>query len=208
MNDLYIQFLSIATIHLFAVMSPGPDFTIILKQSISQGRKASMVTSLGIGVGILFHVFFCIIGLGLVISQSSMLFNIIKILGALYLGFIGIKSILGDKNINESHEGNIENQKLFNSFTLGLLTNILNPKATLFFLSLYAMIITSETSISIQVAYGIWMSLITGLWFCLLSIFLTNSFIENRINRFSHVIQIGTGVVLIFFAIKLLLSYQ
>ncbi len=208
MNDLYIQFLSIATIHLFAVMSPGPDFTIILKQSVSQGRKASMVTSLGIGVGILFHVFFCIIGLGLVISQSSMLFNIIKILGALYLGFIGIKSILGDKNINESHEGDIENQKLLNSFTLGLLTNILNPKATLFFLSLYAMIITSETSISIQVAYGIWMSLITGLWFCLLSIFLTNSFIENRINRFSHVIQIGTGVVLIFFAIKLLLSYQ
>ena len=208
MNDLYIQFLSIATIHLFAVMSPGPDFTIILKQSVSQGRKASIVTSLGIGVGILFHVFFCIIGLGLVISQSSMLFNIIKILGALYLGFIGIKSILGDKNINESHEGDIENQKLLNSFTLGLLTNILNPKATLFFLSLYAMIITSETSISIQVAYGIWMSLITGLWFCLLSIFLTNSFIENRINRFSHVIQIGTGVVLIFFAIKLLLSYQ
>ncbi len=208
MNDLYIQFLSIATIHLFAVMSPGPDFTIILKQSVSQGRKASIVTSLGIGVGILFHVFFCIIGLGLVISQSSMLFNIIKILGALYLGFIGIKSILGDKNINESHEGDIENQKLLNSFTLGLLTNILNPKATLFFLSLYAMIITSETSISIQVAYGIWMSLITGLWFCLLSIFLTNSFIENRINRFSYIIQIGTGVVLIFFAIKLLLSYQ
>ena len=208
MNDLYIQFLSIATIHLFAVMSPGPDFTIILKQSVSYGRKASMVTSLGIGVGILFHIFFCIIGLGLVISRSSMLFNIIKVLGALYLGFIGIKSILGDKKINEPYEGRIKNQKLLNSFTLGLLTNILNPKATLFFLSLYAMIITSETSISIQVAYGIWMSLITGLWFCLLSIFLTNSFIENRINRFSHVIQIGTGVVLIFFAIKLLLSYQ
>tara|TARA_B100000676_G_scaffold99647_2_gene99485 strand:+ start:317 stop:943 length:627 start_codon:yes stop_codon:yes gene_type:complete len=208
MNDLYIQFLSIATIHLFAVMSPGPDFTIILKQSVSHGRKASMVTSLGIGVGILFHIFFCIIGLGLVISRSSMLFNIIKVLGALYLGFIGIKSILGDKKINEPYEGRRKNQKLLNSFTLGLLTNILNPKATLFFLSLYAMIITSETSISIQVAYGIWMSLITGLWFCLLSIFLTNSFIGNRINSFSHVIQIGTGGVLIFFAIKLLLSYQ
>ena len=208
MNDLYIQFLSIATIHLFAVMSPGPDFTIILKQSVSHGRKASMVTSLGIGVGILFHIFFCIIGLGLVISQSSMLFNIIKVLGALYLGFIGIKSILGDKKINEPYESRIKNQKPLNSFTLGLLTNILNPKATLFFLSLYAMIITSETSISIQVAYGIWMSIITGLWFCLLSIFLTNSFIGNRINSFSHIIQIGTGGVLIFFAIKLLLSYQ
>ena len=137
-----------------------------------------------------------------------MLFNIIKILGALYLGFIGIKSITGDKSINKSNEGSIKNQKLLNSFILGLLTNILNPKATLFFLSLYAMIITSETSISIQIAYGAWMSLVTGLWFCLLSIFLTNSFIENRINSFSHAIQIGTGIVLIFFAIKLLLSYQ
>ena len=208
MNDLYIQFLSIAIIHLFAVMSQGPDFTVILKQSISHGRKASIITSLGIGIGILFHVFFCITGLGLVISQSSALFNIIKILGALYMGFLGFKSIFGNKNINKDYKIDSKSQKPLNSFILGLLTNILNPKATLFFLSLYAMIITNETSISIQITYGVWMSLVTGLWFCLLSIFLTNSFIESRIRSFAYAIQVGTGLILIFFAIKFLLSYQ
>ena len=208
MNDLYAQFLTIATIHLLAVMSPGPDFAIILKQSISHGRKASLLTSIGIGTGILFHVFFCILGLGIIISQSSFLFDIIKISGALYLIFIGSKSILKSKNINQKFNSKSEKQKLHSSFVLGLLTNLLNPKATLFFLSLYAMIVTSETSINLQILYGVWMSIATTLWFSLLSVFLTNKFIESRINRFNYFIQISMGVVLIFFAIKLLLSYQ
>ena len=208
MNDLYVQFLTIATIHLFVVMSPGPDFAVILKQSISHGRRASLLTSIGIGIGILFHVFFCILGLGIIISQSSFLFNIIKISGALYLIFIGSKSILTSKNINEKFDSKLENQKLYNSFALGLLTNVLNPKATLFFLSLYAMIVTTETSINVQIIYGVWMSIVTALWFCLLSIFLTNKFIKSKINKFTYFIQVGTGIVLISFAIKLLLSYQ
>ena len=80
MNDLYIQFFTVATIHLFAVMSPGPDFAIILKQSLSCGRKISIITSLGIGTGILIHVLFCMFGLGMVISESKFLFYFIKIL--------------------------------------------------------------------------------------------------------------------------------
>jgi len=208
MDNFYTQFLTIATIHIFAVMSPGPDFIVILKQSISHGRKSSIFTSLGIGVGILFHIFFCIVGLGVIISQSSLLFNIIKISGAIYLMLIGFKSILGNKNINQKFDSQLKTQKLYGSFILGLLTNILNPKATLFFLSLYAIIITGETPIRVQIAYGIWMSLVTALWFCILSIFLTNKFIKTRINNFTYAIQVGTGVVLIFFSIKLLLSYQ
>ena len=208
MNDIYTQFATIVIIHLFAVMSPGPDFAIILKQSVSHGRKTSIATSIGIGTGILFHVFFCVAGLGFIISKSTFLFNTIKFSGALYLIFLGCKSLFSNNSINTKHDFNSKIPKLNSSFLVGLLTNVLNPKATLFFLSLYAMIITDQTSINIQVAYGAWMSIITTLWFCSLSVFLTNKLIINRIEKFINTIQTGTGILLIFFAIKLLFSYQ
>ena len=208
MNDLYIQFFTVATIHLFAVMSPGPDFTIILKQSLSHGRKISIITSLGIGTGILIHVLFCMFGLGVVISESKFLFNFIKILGAIYLFYIGAKSLI-QKIRFKTYENSLINQSsALKSFRLGFLTNVLNPKATLFFLSLYATIIADQTTIATQAMYGLWMSAVTGLWFCLLSIMLTNKSIIQKIQKFTAIIQRGTGIVLIVFAIKLLFSNQ
>ena len=208
MNDLYIQFFTVATIHLFAVMSPGPDFTIILKQSLSHGRKISMITSLGIGTGILIHVLFCMLGLGMIISESKFLFNFIKILGAIYLFYIGAKSLI-QKVQFKTYENNPINQgSALKSFRLGFLTNVLNPKATLFFLSLYATIITDQTTIVMQAMYGLWMATVTGFWFCLLSIMLTNKSVIQKIQKFTAIIQKGTGIVLIVFAIKLLFSNQ
>ena len=99
-------------------------------------------------------------------------------------------------------------QTQIESFKLGLLTNILNPKATLFFLSLYAIIITDQTTIHIQALYGIWMAIITTLWFSFLSILLTNKNVLKKIHRISSKVQLVTGLFLIVFAIKLLFSNQ
>ena len=77
--ELYPQFFTVAILHLFAVMSPGPDFALILRQSLIYNRKISVVTSFGIGVGILFHVFLSITGIGIIISNSTQVFMLIKI---------------------------------------------------------------------------------------------------------------------------------
>ena len=87
------EFLTVALVHLLAVASPGPDFAIIVKQSISQGRKAALWSSLGIGLGIFIHVFYSLLGIGLVISQSITAFNIMKFLGAAYLAYLGVKGL-------------------------------------------------------------------------------------------------------------------
>jgi len=207
MNDLYIQFFTIATIHLFAVMSPGPDFAIILKESMSGRRSASLFASVGIGVGILIHVMVRMFGLGVIISESKILFDFIKIMGSAYLLYIGVKSLI--ENIQYQNHNNKANQiSNFKSFQLGFFTNVLNPKATLFFLSLYATIITNETTMIMQSIYGLWMAVITGLWFCLLSVILTNKSIIGKVQKFVGIIQKGTGIILIAFAIKLLFSNQ
>ena len=202
--DLYPQFLSIAIIHLLAVMSPGPDFALIIRQSLSYGRKISIITSIGIGTGILFHILYCVIGLGMIISKYSYVFNLIKISGALYLMYIGYKSI-SSKSLLKT-EGDIlsNNTSNIDSFFTGLITNVLNPKATLFFLSLYIFIINEQPSVYIQAFYGLWMSIVTALWFCFLSIILTNNSIAKRINKFANFTQKAMGAMLILIGFKLL----
>ena len=208
MSDLYLQFISIATIHLFAVMSPGPDFIIIVRQSISRGRRSALMVSLGIGIGILMHITLCIFGLGMIIKESDLLFKAIQIIGSLYLAYLGVISFISkDSNNNSNYKDKLHFNAL-QSFKLGFLTNILNPKATLFFLSLYTMIIANNTPFQFQILFGLWMSFATGLWFAFLSLILTNESVLAKVEFMSTKIQRLTGVILIIFAIKLLFSIQ
>tara|TARA_B100002051_G_scaffold112311_1_gene106903 strand:+ start:959 stop:1585 length:627 start_codon:yes stop_codon:yes gene_type:complete len=208
MSDLYLQFISIATIHLFAVMSPGPDFIIIVRQSISRGRRSALMASLGIGIGILMHITLCIFGLGMIIKESDLLFKAIQIIGSLYLAYLGVISIISKDSYNNSNYKYKLHFNALQSFKLGFLTNILNPKATLFFLSLYTMIIANNTPFQFQILFGLWMSLATGLWFAFLSLILTNKSILPKIEFMTTKIQRITGIILIIFSIKLLFSIQ
>ena len=114
------QFISIILIHLFAVISPGPDFAIVVNQSTKYGRKSGILTSVGIAFGIIGHIFYCIIGVGFLISQNIYIFNIIKIVGAIYLCYLGVNSF---KRTKASHiDVNIRNY-FKNPFFIGLVTS-------------------------------------------------------------------------------------
>jgi threonine/homoserine/homoserine lactone efflux protein len=198
------QFISIILIHLFAVISPGPDFAIVTHRSIKYGRKSGFITSIGIGFGILIHVIYCILGIGYIISQNSFLFNFLKILGAVYICFLGINSFkYSTANLSEMSGSKIS-QFFDNSFIIGLVTNILNPKATLFFISLFALVIEHNTSVATQLLYGAWMSLITSFWFCLVSYLISSYYLKIFINKYSILINRVMGVILIIISFKLI----
>ena len=84
---------TVALIHLLAVMSPGPDFIMLTRNTITYSRKAGIYTALGLGCGILVHVIYSLVGIGLIISQSIVLFSGIKFIGAAYLIYLGYKSL-------------------------------------------------------------------------------------------------------------------
>ena len=189
------------------MISPGPDFVIVLKQSFKNGRTSALYTSFGIACGILVHVLYCIVGVGYLLTNNQSIYNLFKIIGGLYLSYIGFKSILKQNypmtNFNISQV--TRNDKLYESFMLGLITNIFNPKATLFFLSLFALVIDVDTSINTQIFYGLWMSFITGLWFVLVSFFFTSDFSKIFISKYALLIDKIMGVVLVYISIKLIL---
>ena len=207
LNDLNIeQFLSIIIAHFLAVVSPGPDFTLILKQSVKNGKKSALLTSLGISIGILVHVFYCIVGISYLLSSNIYVYTVIKYIGGVYLLYLGVSS-LGFKMINQNKNNSYPylsfGNYLQNSFLMGFLTNIFNPKATLFFLSLFTFIIDSSTSIYIQIFYGLWMSLVTYIWFAFLSIIITLDYFEKFIIKYSTIIDRLLGLVLIYISMKI-----
>lgn len=198
---------SIAFIHLLAVISPGPDFIMAVRNSLTYSRKTGIWTSVGFAFGILVHIFYCIAGLALIISKSILVFNVIKLLGAFYLIYIGAKSVFSkDSKIEIKTEEKKNDISAFAALKMGFLTNVLNPKATLFFLSLFTFVIKPNTAGSTLAIATIIMFTNQVLWFSLVAIFFTQKRVQNIFSRFQNTFNKIFGGLLIALGIKIALS--
>lgn len=206
------ELLLVAGIHLLAVMSPGPDFAMVLRNSVVYSRRVGVLAAVGLGLGILLHVTYSLLGIGLVISQSVLLFNVIKYLGALYLIYIGIKSLFAKKESKPETGSELTQVKKkmsdFEAIRMGFLTNALNPKATLFFLALFTQVINPDTATVIKMLYGLEMSLATVAWFAFVALTLTHRHIQKVFVRFRHNLERAFGVALVGLGIKVAVSSE
>lgn len=199
-----MEFLTVAILHLFAVASPGPDFALVTRQSLRYNRKVAIWTSLGIGVGILFHSLLAITGLVLLITSNELFSIILKIIGSLYLLYLGVNSILGSKE-----EANIEedtNADKFNGFLAGLITNITNIKAILFFVTVFSVVIDTGNNLYLLL-YGAYMALATFIWFSIISYVFTSEGFKSRFSSFLGLFEKIIGFTLILLSLQILI-YQ
>lgn len=194
----------VSTAMIFALLSPGPDFAFILKQSVNYGKKTSIYTSLGLGFGVMVHIAYSILGIGFIISKSIILFNIIKFLGASYLIYIGYKSLKSKGFRLESQRADVAKaMSVKKSFILGFLCNALNPKAALFFISLFTAVVDIATPLHVKIFYGFFAVFTTIFWFSTLSIILSQDRIRGFFNRFGKYFDRTIGVILIFLGSKI-----
>tara|TARA_R110000744_G_scaffold272927_2_gene385829 strand:- start:16254 stop:16889 length:636 start_codon:yes stop_codon:yes gene_type:complete len=203
------EFLTIAAVHLLAVASPGPDFAIVLKHSINYGRRLAMITSIGVGVAILLHVTYSLLGIGLLLKTNPMVFKIFSYLAAAYLVYIAIGAIRSPAPNTVDGVKNGTDLKMISdkkAFTIGFLTNGLNPKATLFFLSVFAVAVSADTPFGVKLVYGLYLAVATGIWFCFLSYLLSTRKVRAFISQYSHWFDRVMGAVLLILAAKLVLA--
>ena len=220
------QFLLIAMVHFFAVASPGPDFALILKQSIRYNRRIAIYTSFGIAAGIIVHVTYSLVGIGLLIASDERLFTALKYIAASYFCYIAWHCIRAKKPDNElpvQKSNDTNNNSLTpnevgktdtstklpsvkKAFLNGFLINALNVKATLFFVSLFSVVIAPETLLGIKIAYGAYLVAATAAWFCFLSYMLTQERVRFVLQRKGYILDRIMGVILLLLAIQLVLS--
>jgi len=195
---------SVAFILFLALLSPGPDFLMIIKNSLQYSRRTGIFTAIGLGGGIAVHISYCLAGFAVIVSQSILVFNILKFLGAAYLIYIGFQAFfaqLSDINIeNEKHKKDIS---VMQALKIGFLTNVLNPKATLFFMSLFSLFIPVDTPNVILVILSILMISMTIIWFILVAIFFTQPKVQKTFNKFQSDFNKLFGGLLIALGVKI-----
>lgn len=200
------QFFSLGLLMLFSAMLPGPDFAIVTKNTVLHSRRAGFFTTFGIGAAIIVHLTYCVLGLALIISQSILLFNTIKFVGAGYLIYLGIQSLLTKQVQSVSAMPQMQKKTTLSAwvaFRQGFFCNLLNPKATLFFLALFTIIIKPETPLIWEVIYAVEMLVIAMGWFCTLTMILSHPRVMQLLDRAEKYIMKVLGVFLVGFGVAL-----
>ncbi|WP_307413671.1 LysE family translocator [Neobacillus ginsengisoli] len=189
-----------------AAISPGPDFVVVMKNSLGIGRKYGVATALGIASALIVHITYTILGFTIILDKFPTVFNIIKLAGAIYLLWLGYKGIRSKAQSESSKEISVE-QKLKPSIGLGFregfLCNLLNPKAPLFFLSVFSQFLGHDTPEWMRWVYGGETILAIGLWFILLAILISNNHFRKLYQQYMHWFDRGLGIILIIFAITI-----
>ena len=197
------MFIWSAFAHLIALTSPGPDTAIVIRQVSIHGRLEGIKTSLGIGFGILIHCILAISGISLIILANDLYKFVISLVGGIYILYLGLTMYLSGDTQSSDNASPITSKN--NSFYIGLITNIFNIKAFLFFVSLFAILMESLNGIYFYL-YPIYFSITSALWFIFLSFVLTNSKYKNfNIYKNKYILSI-MSLVLCLIGLYVLIS--
>lgn len=207
--DHLASLLAVAGVSLLAALSPGPDFFIVLRNSLCHSRKMGFYTAFGVAMALIIHLTYTLVGIGVAIAESPFLYQLIKYAGAAYLFYIGFKSVVSSfKQRAPIKVDETETSKKMTSgmaFKQGFLTNLLNPKAAVFFISLFSQFIGPDTSLGLKIEYGLVNWLVTLGWFLFLSFIMTGKRLMNKINHFQVYINRIMGFALMILSMRLLL---
>jgi len=209
---LFWSWLLLALIQMAATVSPGPAFIVGIRNAIIYGRNIGIATGIGLGLGVATHIIIVFTGIAFLISQSYIAYNIIKYIGAIYLVYIGFKCLNSayksfkkpsKENIKITQDNKLNSKTFAQGLVEGFFTNILNPKAILFFSSVFSQFISTETPVTIMILFGMTSVFIETGWYIIVSILLTNKFIQAKFLSITHWIDTLFGFLVIFLGIRL-----
>lgn len=201
-----IEAIAVASITILAVVSPGADFAMVTRNSMVLSRRAGVLTATGIALGVLVHVAYSMAGIGLLIAQSIVLFNLIKFAGAAYLIYLGITLLRARKADPDQPAKDSVPLSDFAALKTGFLTNALNPKTTLFVVALFTQVISLSTPLAVQLGYGAFMSLAHLLWFALVAYAFSSDAARRFVARSRHLVERGIGAALVALGLGLAVS--
>ena len=207
MSPRFLVFLGIAAL---LVVTPGADMALVTKTALGRGRTAAFFTTLGICLGCLIHAVASAVGLSIILARSALAFDVVKVAGACYLIFLGIQGLRGSSEPKAAAEAAPEARRhplgRLRSFVEGLLTNVLNPKVALFYLTFLPQFILQDDPIlpqslllaGVHISMGlVWLSLYAA-FISRLGAVLGRSAVKRRIEALTGAVLIALGVRLAF----------
>ncbi|NYH12172.1 LysE family translocator [Pseudomonas moraviensis] len=201
------EWIAVITITLLACISPGPDFAMVCRNGLLLSRRAGVLTALGIGLGVLVHVSYTLLGLGWVLQQTPWLFTAMKLAGAAYLIYLGIK-MLRVRPDTQPLDAAPPTLSDLAALRTGFLTNALNPKTSIFIVSLFMGVVRPDTSLTTQIAYGLFIAGAHVAWFSLVALCFSAGSVREKLMAARQWIDRAFGGLLVSFGVLLTLAQR
>ena len=203
MIDLNVL-IAVSVIWALAALTPGPNFFITVHTAVGTSRRLSLFTVLGIVAGTLVWSMSGYLGISMLFKTVPMLYFSLKIIGGLYLAYVGLNLIF--KRKKEPRRGVERYNSASSCFRLGLLTNLLNPKTAAFMTSLFAATIPANASIELGVLSVLLICCISASWYSLVSVVFSYTIAKKIYEKQKKKIEQIAGAIFIGFGLKLAIS--
>lgn len=208
--DFWDGFLVITLVHLLAAASPGPDFAFVTRQSLVHGRRAGLLASVGIALGLGVHIVYSAAGLAAVVAHSAHWMLVIKLLGGGYLIYLGIRGLMSKRSdgASEPEGAAVAGDSARRLVVGGFLCNAFNPKAPIYFLALFTVVLSPDLPALTLVAYGLWLMVLQWLWFALVATVFAHRAIRDRLMAARHWIDRTFGLAMLLLGLRVITSSQ
>jgi threonine/homoserine/homoserine lactone efflux protein len=207
LEQYWSEFVMLFILNLLNLISPGAGCALTMRNSTIYSRKAGLFTGFGIVCSSIIHKTYSLLGFGLIISQTTWLFNIIKYVGTAYLFYLGTQCIISLFRAGDTKVGLQDNKMAhatwFKFFKLGFFTDLLNPTASLGFITIISATLSPNTPKQLLLLYGVIMTCCSIIWYSILAYFFSSNIIKNWLPKSTSIIDGITGGFLIFLGIKL-----
>jgi threonine/homoserine/homoserine lactone efflux protein len=203
-------FAVITVVHLLAAASPGPDFAFVTRQSLVYGRRAGLLASVGIALGLAIHIVYSAAGLAAVIAHSAQWMTIIKLVGGCYLLYLGIRGLLSKptSKVVSGAEARTVSDQPWRIVAGGFLCNAFNPKAPIYFLALFTVVLSPDLPVAWLVIYGTWLMILQWLWFSLVATVFAHRVVRDRLQSLGHWIDRTFGLAMVLLGLRVLTSNE
>lgn len=195
-------FVTVAVAHFLALLSPGPDFVLVVKSSIRNKGKNAIGIAVGIALANAVYIGLCLVGVGSILAASVPIMIALKIIGGLFLIYLAIQALKARRSsyemleVSESKGASTNPSSFHYELATGFMSGILNPKNLLFYLSLFTVVLTNDVSLSFKLGLGIWMTLVVFLWDAAIIFLLSTNKVRSRFTRLAFYIDKVTGAIL------------
>ncbi|WP_409440170.1 LysE family transporter [Psychromonas sp. GE-S-Ul-11] len=194
-------FATVAFAHFLALISPGPDFVILVKSALKYDRKKAVGVALGISIANALYIALCLIGVGSLLANSVFIMIGLKVSGGLFLLYLAIQALRTKKSdyedLSEQVSDGLDNETtFFKEFIVGFMSGILNPKNVLFYLSLFTVVLTKDVSLTFKILLGIWMTSLVFFWDSAIVFVLSGKKARRKFSKIAYYIDKATGAIL------------
>lgn len=204
------QALAFAGVVFLAALTPGPDFVVVTRNSAASGRRIGMLTAAGVGLGVFVWAVAAALGIAALLATSAVAFGVVKVVGASYLLFLAVRALRsayrGGGGVAEQPARRVLSAPA--AFWQGLLTNLLNPKAAMFFVALMPQFVSGDGALGPVLLLAVVAVLVSGGWFTVLATVvgaLRRFFASERVRR---TLDAATGTLLVALGIRLVVQTQ